>query len=830
MTWSFPNAGHRMTESLVAVGRHYRWSSFLGTFLFRTNMLSRYHMGFQSKISKASNAQHNFDPGKSAMAPVQSKMNTENFDNVDLSGNESDASYDMAEDAIPMKSPNTGSSTAAAASEALKIDEKGKEKAVKAESSRQPAGPAKNAAWTKQAQMASGDSDVGSVTSVRSGLDGAEMDRDNEAQVIGDEKEKEVEHFYDMFKDQKVTECRSRFLMEVNAVLRVLDSNLGEKPVATIPQHTRAIADMFGDNVLQLRQTIQNLEISHAQVSFNLSQNHGSMNSYRIEWWNEVQSRRKLETLHLQAVHTAQDATVRHEREKSELTRAFSSIKEANTRLEQIIEDYKGQLRTLQSRCREAEVEKSTYEQEFAILQAGKASMKREAERYGSQIASYKVSLQAAEIEQRRERFSKEEFQRRLEKEESVRTALEHDLKRETAVHNKAMKAEKRKAKALAVEIVQLDNIRQSQAQELDKTYNSHRETVEAVKAERQAKETAILDKERLECEVRLLLCTVEEVKSEYSTMPEEERKARDVTRLENENLRKEIASLKEMLRRREIQHAAAHKHESDAKIAAQRENNKLHNELIRTKNGQETIRGELKEYQIAWRGAMNEQETEGENHKKVVKELEEKLTHFNMQIEGLHKFIKSMVITDGKRVETIEKLKKELTEANDTLEKLKTCLRSPNGVTERPLVATLLDHRKDAKAKFEDLASKLAKSQKECRKLRPFGRELLASLKKCSTLVDEKHALATRVIFLEDELALAETFRKTVYDTITSLLNEVDNNPDSGRIIEIMEHILEMEHRGEDVTNSEALEPMRTSSRPRSKSSRTSITNTTTA
>ncbi|PVH75519.1 hypothetical protein DL98DRAFT_644066 [Cadophora sp. DSE1049] len=740
------------------------------------------------------------------MALVEPKMNTKDFDNVSLSGNESDASYDMAEDTLPTKFLGTESRTAKAVSEALKIDKKVKEKAAKGETSRQHVGPAEKAAWTKQAQMTSGDSDVESVTSVRSGLDGADIDRDNGVQAIGEEKE--VEHFYDMLKDQKVTEYRSRFLMEVNAVLRVLDSNLGEQPVglAGIPQHTRAIAAMFGDNVLQLRQIIQNLKISHDHVSSNLAQHQTAINSYKTECWNEVQSRRKLETLHLQVVHTAQVANARHEREKIELTRAISGIQEAKTRLEQTIEDYKGQLRTLQSKCREAEVEENAYKQEIITLQACKAGLKREAERYESQIAAYKVSLQAAEIEQRRERFSKEEFQRRLEKEESELTALEHDLKREAAVHEKAIRAEKREKKALAVEIAQLDNIRQSQAQELNRTNKSHLEALEAVKVEQQAKETAVADNDRLECQVVRLLHTVEEVKSEYSRMAEEERKARDVTRLENENLKKETTSLKKRLQDREVQNAVFEKRESDAKIAAQRENNKLHNELVRTRNGQETIRGELKEYQKALRDAMDERETEEEKHKKVVKDLEEKLAQFNVRIEGLHKFVKSMVITDGTRVETIEKLNTELTETNNSLEKLKVCLRSPNSYPQRQLIAALLDNKKESKAKIEALTSQLAQSEEECRKLQPIGEELLRTLKTCSTLVGEKHALATRIVFLEDEIASAETFRQNVCSTITSLLNEVDNNPESERLIEVMERAREMERRGEEVTNKEAL------------------------
>ncbi|KAK0103552.1 hypothetical protein ONS95_005569 [Cadophora gregata] len=736
------------------------------------------------------------------MAPVQSNTVTDDIDNVNLSGNESDASYDMAEDAIPTNNPNHEISTPRTISEAFKVNEKGNKKTSKHDKrSPQPAGSAEKAPKTKQAHLTSSDSDVVSVTSVRSGRDYKEMDRDNEIQAI----EEEEEHFYDMLKDQKVTEYRDRFLQEVNAVLQVLDGNLGETPVglAGVPQHTRAIAAMFGDDVLKLRQIIRNLQVSHGQVSSNLALHQSTINSYQARIVTEVHSRRKLEMLHLQAVRSAQDANARHEREKSETTRAISAIEAMKTRLEQNIEDYKHQLDIFRSKAHETEVKEGAYLREIATLQACKAGLKRDAERRQCQIAAYEVSLQAAEIEQRRERFSKEEFQKRLKKEESERKVLEHQLRREAAVHEQAIRTEQRDKGALAAEIVQLNTTHQTQTQDLSRTSNSRLQALEAIKVERRAREKAAMDNERLECRVVRLLNTVEEVKSEYSKMAAAESKAHDVTRLENENLRKEIATLKKKLEDTESPNTPSEKHESDIRVA-QRENNKLHNELVRTRTSLQIIRAELREYHIALRDAMDEHGTEVEKHKEVVKELEEKLTHFKMQVNGLHKFIKSMVITDGKRVETIKMLYAELTEANDTSEKLKVCLRSPNSSTERRLVAALLDYKNISKASIESQISQLAQL---CRKLQPFGEELL---KTCSALGEEMHALATCIVLLQEQKDFAETFRKNVRSTITSLFNDLGNDAASQRNVGLTDYLRELELRCEDANSREALEALK--------------------
>lgn len=742
------------------------------------------------------------------------KVNTEDFDNVDLSGNESDASYDMADDTLPRNSLITESCTDEASFEAPRIDKKGKGRVIKGGDWQQPIGPAEKAAWDKQAQMTSGDSDVESVTSVRSGLDDAEIDRDSEVQVIEEEneEEKDVEQFYDMFRDKMATEYRSRFLLEVNAVLHVLDSNLGEQPVGLVgvSKHARAIAAMFGDNVVQLRQVIHKLQNVYARVSSNLAQHETAVDDYRNKLQDEVQERQKLKTLHDQAKQTILNMDLRQQYEKVEQKRAMNDIKEAKTRLEQDIENYKGQIMTLQSKNREAEAEQIISKREIVVLRVCKAGLKREAERYESQIAAYKLSLQTAEIEQRREKFSKEELERKLEMEKAQSRALIKDYKVQAAMHEKAMRAEKQEKKALAAEVIQLDNIRQAQAQELERTDKGYREAIAAVKVEEQSKETAAADNRRLESQVNQLHHTIEEVKSEYSRLAEEERRARDVTRLENERLKKDIAFLKKRLDDKEHEHAVAEKHESDAKVASQRENTKLHHELGRSKACQETIRAELKEYQSALKEAIgdakHERETEEEKHKGVVKKLEDKLEHSKLRIEGLHKFIKSVVNCDEKRVATIEKLNTELTDAHESLEKLKVCLRSPNSSPERQLISGLLNFKKESKARIETLTSQLAESEKKCKILQTSGEQYLRTLKRCSTLVDDRHALVTRVALHEDKVTSAETFRQRVHKTITSLLDEVDSNPESDRLIEVMERAREMENRGEEVTNSEAL------------------------
>jgi hypothetical protein len=111
------------------------------------------------------------------------------------------------------------------------------------------------ARWTRDASMTTGDSDVSSVVSNESSIDGHVKDGEPRfgSEVV---QEQAVEPFHDMLIDVKIQTIRSECRKEAIEIDRILDTTaysaepaLQTQVNAELQEHSRRIAELFGDDV-----------------------------------------------------------------------------------------------------------------------------------------------------------------------------------------------------------------------------------------------------------------------------------------------------------------------------------------------------------------------------------------------------------------------------------------------------------------------------------------------------------------------------------------------------------------------------------------------------
>src|SRR4051812_21486499 len=158
------------------------------------------------------------------MAPPRTKMAAEDFDNVSLSGNESDSSYDMADDYSPEGSENSERSIAKPASEAPKIEVKSEHQVTYNTPPGVDARVVAQAAWGK-----------------------------------------DEEQFYDMYSDLRIGNLREELKDNVRSMTALLDGLIGKEPsdrnaiFVSLQKHSRTIASMFGHDIAYLKSRYQDL-------------------------------------------------------------------------------------------------------------------------------------------------------------------------------------------------------------------------------------------------------------------------------------------------------------------------------------------------------------------------------------------------------------------------------------------------------------------------------------------------------------------------------------------------------------------------------------------
>ncbi|KAG4440504.1 hypothetical protein IFR05_004039 [Cadophora sp. M221] len=702
------------------------------------------------------------------MRPV---MDVEDFDNVSLSGNDSDGSYDMADIDSPEGSPKGENSVAKAAFEASKFEQKGKKPATRRTSQ------------------------------------GDDARKDAQALI-----EKNEEPFYDMHSDQRLGKCRGEFKDHVHSIMALINDMIGvetsdrQPMVTSLVGHSRAIASLFGDDIPFLRQKIQDTLNGMAQLSLQRQNLLNSKQSIVLHLQKETQARHQLQILHQQTVQSALNRNAQYHKEvhaRRELEvlhkQAVQAASHINAQYEQEVKD-RSQLNALHQQTVQAgrtmteqfhfeKNQKNTLAYEVRRLQESNNELTKETERYAGQVATYKVQLRTLESEHEKQKFAKEGLQ---------------------ALHRKAMKAEKKENKEIFKNNEQLEKIRQSLCEELTTAKTSYCDAIEAVKAERSAKEAAVAEKKKFESENVRLKFALEEAKKEYSMMADTERKRRDETRAENNNLKKAYTSLKNTIKDSQFQHAAELKLESQARDSLIRQNKTLREDLASAEDREELAQKEAKETQKALNDSTKVQTEKDTKYKTGIESLENNLAAYNKKVESMNTFVKSMLITDGKRVVEIEKLNIQLTKAKDELEemeKIKDILRTSNGAAEHHLITKLLDQRRANTTDLSALNEELAKEKIVSNNGKHFSEELLRTIRTCASLVDDKKNLTTRVILLENEIADAKKFRRTVRETILALFEGINPVPKMRHISELFNEAREMGSQGgQDIAQLEVL------------------------
>ncbi|KAH6713667.1 hypothetical protein BKA61DRAFT_46825 [Leptodontidium sp. MPI-SDFR-AT-0119] len=779
-----PIAPHAVSDqTVVAVARHlqelvpcthlFTLRDFLmsaQSYLFSPRQFSRKVINSTVSLPLRPSSTHIQSLRQSIMAPSRPEMDVEDFDILSLSGNESDGSYDMADGVSPEESLKNESSVSKPASEASKIEERGK-------------------------KAATHDTPQGDVAC-----------KDDQAFVQEDE-----EPFYDMHSDQIVGKCRVEFKDHVRLMMALMNDMIGVEPsdrkpmVASLVGHSRAIASMFGDDIPFLRQKIQDTINGMAQLSLQRENLWNSKESIVLHLQKETQARHQLQILHQQTVQSALNTNAQYQKEvrarreleilhkqavhdASHISAQYELEVKGRSQLNALHQQTVQAGRTVTEQYHFEKNQKNALVHEVRKLQEFKTDLVKEVERYAAQIAAYKAQLQTLETEHEKQKFAKEELQ---------------------AMHRKAMKAEKRKNEDLVKDNEQLEKIRQSLCEEVNTVKTSYCDAIEAVKAERNAKEAAVVEKKKFESENVQLKFALEEAKKEYSMMADTERKRRDETRAENNNLKKTCTSLKNTIRGSQFQHAAELKLESQARDSLIRQNKTLREDLASAEDREELALKEIKEFQRALGDNTKDQIEKEAMYKAGMESLEKKLTTYNTKVESMHTFVKSMVITDGKRVETTEKLNGQLAQAKDELadmEKIKDILKTSNRAAEHHLITKLLDQRKANTTNLNALSEELAKEKIVSKNGKRFGEELLRTIKTCAGLVNDKKNLTTRVVLLENDIAEAKKFRRTVRETIVSLLEGVNQVPKIGHISELFNKAREIGSQELDIAQLEVL------------------------
>jgi chromosome segregation ATPase len=233
------------------------------------------------------------------MAASAPRINTSNFEDVSLSDAESDSSYQIEDYPTPQTaiSNKCGDVAVKKDSEPDKLNTSNVNHAFNGDSKQQVKADEKNltnsiipslaeglrvlqaisartrakcqeadavmARWTQDASMTTGDSDVSSVVSKESSLDGHVKDGEPRfgSEVV---QEQPVEPFHDMLIDVKIQTIRSECRKEAIEIDRILDTAaysadpaLQTQVNAELREHSRRIAKLFGDDVADYLRQIE---------------------------------------------------------------------------------------------------------------------------------------------------------------------------------------------------------------------------------------------------------------------------------------------------------------------------------------------------------------------------------------------------------------------------------------------------------------------------------------------------------------------------------------------------------------------------------------------
>ncbi|CZS96056.1 uncharacterized protein RCO7_05076 [Rhynchosporium graminicola] len=377
------------------------------------------------------------------MAHPQPSMDITDFDEVALSGNESDASYDMADDEVPQTAQGTGNSFRKPAFEAPKTDtinedndnDKGKGKAL----------------------------ELGPENSNRYVPHPSNIHRAKIGQT-SDEKETEEEKFYDMYSDQRLGRLRRTFKQEGQLVLDLLESLVGLeqsgwKDVSLALQEcARKIALMFGDDIPKMKRDLHTALDGMAVVR---NEN------------NNVWIENKKVKLELQKETKARQNT------KEILAEAMETISKTQNQYM----DEKWARKAAESLYEKARKVASTFEEKYLREVNGKKVLVHGCEQLeepnGKVLARLKSQLEARELQLQE---MKEEHKKEFLIRSQLQAELQDKLEQEVIARNE-LAAKLRSEEDLFADIKQLDNARIHVIEELDVTKIQLRETAEELDA-----------------------------------------------------------------------------------------------------------------------------------------------------------------------------------------------------------------------------------------------------------------------------------------------------------------------------------------------------------
>ncbi|KAL2069729.1 hypothetical protein VTL71DRAFT_14408 [Oculimacula yallundae] len=657
------------------------------------------------------------------MAHPQPNTDHKHFDNVVLSGNNSDASYDMADDESSQASETKKNSVAKSTFESFEIDtnrkDKGKGKAILEGTSYHNLPEAHRA---------------------KAGQDDAK-------------EEKHQEQYYDLYPDQHVGKIRQKFRLTGQLMINLLDSLVSLEPAdrqniyALLQEHARTIAFMFGDDIPKLKQSLQSALDGMTGVCKESNRVWNEIKTIRLELEAETQARRGIEDHQKLTMESL-----------SKMNTKYLNEAQLRKELQAKHEDAVQAASVLKEELSKETNRKNVHYQQGLRSERANHDLKEEVARNLALIAAQRVQIHSQKDE--------------LVAAKCSTRKVEDEMRLQQSSHRQAAKLLNEERTELAAENKQLDNTRKSLIEELNTIrarsnnankelstikarycdaieelnimQSSYNDAIKAVKAEREAKEAAIPKKLKLEAENVQLKLRLQEIETQSTMILANERELREKTLEEKAEIEKNCALLKRSVydlshRNAELVDARRRRATMDRKRFAL--------EAEGRENGTDK---ETKEYKQASTNTSCEHTAEESDREHEMEKLRKELTMSENKKEVLHNLVKRMVASDVKKAEYIVKINKELTEANNEL----TMLGSSKNDGEQEEINKLLDEKRESKKSLKYISYQLDQS-----------RESGSCLRK------EKMDLTTRVGILEENLAEAKTNSQKVRGTITALV-----------------------------------------------------------